>query len=613
MKKLISLLTAIIITAGCLAFFTSCNKKNADMEKAPQSSVNIIENGKSVYSVVYPASGSKLAITAANKIIDGISALTGVTLPSVSDSEAAAKPDGKYIIVGNSSLDETAKVKATLKSDTNSYVVEQTESGNIVIVSNKEEQILVAAEYYVSNLLTANYDATTTTLNFEGCYFDGVENLPLGFQMEDLIDTKIVYATNLPDYQAVAETLHNKIRDVYNLDVPVYSDEEKGEASREILIGETNREISKEYYSNSGYIMEYKVFAYRGSLQIACGGSFTARKAAEYICSNLLTSSNASKVLGQGEYASKSLIGSNIAVTSGTDARIMTLNIMPYTLGEAEYANILPVSERAEIVAGMLINVTPDVIGLQEACFEWQEQLPHYIEVLGTKYNLGYSLVFSSHNERNNYTPIIYRADKFDAIEYKYQHYDYHTSSANSNGIYVRGAAQIVLQNINDSSQKFIVINSHWDHGGQTTTAHPQYMNECASSEAAIVNAYKEKYPGVRIFCTGDFNSHRYNNVFFNQFCDEINGTVASEAASAAGTLLVAGGYHAGSAAKIYENGTRDDCSPAKGTFIDHVVFTCSDSSMKTSVLSHNTIYRTEGYNHIISDHCPVYADFDMF
>ena len=336
---------------------------------------------------------------------------------------------------------------------------------------------------------------------------------------------------------------------------------------------------------------------------------FCARKAVEYMNSNLLTSSNKNKTLSKGSYTGKNLGGASVSAERGTDVCIMTLNIMPYVLGEAEYANALPVRERAEIFAGMLISYAPDVIGLQEADFKWQEQIPYYIDVLNDKYGMGYDFVLSTYNGKNSYTPMIYRADKYDALVCKHQHYDYHTSSANKNGVYLRGAAQLVLQNKTKADERFVVINAHWDHGGQTTTANPQYMNENATSEAAIVNEYKLLYPNTRIFCIGDFNSHRYNGVFFRQFCSDISGTVSSDAARTSGTLKVAGGYH-GSVPP--ENGTRADGNPTTGSFIDHIVFTSSSTSVKTSVLRHDTLYGTSGYYHIISDHCPVYADFDF-
>ena len=84
-----------------------------------------------------------------------------------------------------------------------------------------------------------------------------------------------------------------------------------------------------------------------------------------------------------------------------------------------------------------------------------------------------------------------------------------------------------------------------------------------------------------------------------------------NEVAKENGTLKTPGGYHA-SGAKMIESGTRDDFAPTKDKFIDHLIFTCSNASVKTSVLSHDTLYKTDGYCHIISDHCPVYADFDF-
>lgn len=569
----------------------------------------IIENGQARYSVLCASDASDNVIKASERIIDGIYSYTGVLLELVYDTSADMSK--KYIIVGDSSLEDSLKIKASFNNAADTYAVGQTDTGNIVVIANYDDHIITAADYYVDNLLKKNYDADSKTLIFRGYYNKGEDLLPDGFSLAELSKTKIVYATDLDGYRVVAETLRAGIKNAYNINVPIYPDDECPISAREILIGHTNREMSEGYYANDGYIMEYDVTAKNGKLQILCGGSFTARKATEYLLSNLFKASNASKVLGVGRYTYKNLLASSLTRSNSADVRIMTLNIMPYVLGEAEYANVLPVRERAEIVAGMLISSAPDVVGLQEACYKWQEQLPHYIEVLNEHYGIGYKFVLSSHNGRNNYTPMIYRADKYDALVCKYQHYDYHTSSADANGTYLRGAAQLVLQNKNNSSEKFIVINSHWDHAGQLTTARPYQMNECASSEAAIVNAYKTQYPGVRIFCVGDFNSHRYNGIYLNQFCKDIDGTIASDAARTSGTLKVAGGYH-GSGSNMNEYGTRDDFTPVKDSFIDHIIFTSSTSSVKTSVLSHNTLYSTSGYFHIISDHCPVYADFEF-
>ncbi len=592
----------IVVLVGCVTFTPSCSTSN---------DTRIIDNGKAQYAVVYSTFCSDDVRTAADRIIDGIFELTGVSLPVVDEQTAFGAPDNKYIIVGDSVFPESAEVKSTLSAKADAYAIEQTETGNIVLVANYDSGILAAAEHYVKSLISENYSVESGVLTFEGCYFDGTDTLPAGFNIADLNDTKIVYATNLDGYQIVAETLQNAIRDVYHIDVPVYADTEKGSSAREILIGQTNRELSSTYYADKAYVMEYNVIAYRGSLQIACGGSLSARKAVDYLNSSLFTAANSSKKLSQGSYTSKKLSGSAVPITSGANVRIMTLNIMPYILGESAYANILPVRERAEIFAGMLINYTPDVIGFQEFDFKWQEQMPHYIDVLNEYYDLGYELVFSSYNGDNNYSPMMYRADKYTAIECKYQMYDYHKYSAESNGYYIRGAAQLVLQSKNNASEKFVVVNSHWDHGGQTTTANPQYMNECASSEAAIVNAYKAKYPDARIFCTGDFNSHRYNETYLKQFCNDIGGTVASSAAKSAGTLIVAGGYHASDATKILEDQPRSYSSGGNANvFIDHIVFTCGNTSKTTQVVRHDTIYQESTYCHVLSDHSPVYADF---
>lgn len=608
MKRSVSLLMALIVIVGCVAFMPSCSTP----DNAGQS-VNIVENGEAQYAVVYSVSCSDAVFDVAAKLANGISALTGVSISLINDADASVAPEDRYIIVGDSVFEESAAAKATLGDCADAYAIERADSGNIVLVSNYDDCLDTAADYYLDNLMVSNFDTSTATLTFEGCYYDGTDTLPDGFNFEDLAKTKIVYATNLDGYRYVAETLQNAIRDVYKLDVPVYSDEEKGEAAREILIGETDRTLSATTYADHGYIMEYELIAYRGSLQLACGGSFSARKAMDKLVAELFTSANASKVLSAGTYTSGAMLETHsgyISRSSDTDARIMTLNIMPAVLGEEEYPGVLPVRERAEIFAGLLISYKPDVVGLQEADERWQQQLPHYMDELSERYDLGYKMVLDIHNGWNNYTPIIYRADIYDVLECKHQHYDYHTTSANSGERYLRGASQLVLQNKTDATEKFVVINSHWDHGGQTSTANPQYMNECATSEAGIVEGYKAKYPGVRIFCIGDFNSHRYNNVFFNKFLEDINGLAADEVARSNGTLDATGGYHASGKLMVDEEGKyRKDFGADANTFIDHVVYTASSSSVKTTVKKHDTAYHSGGYHHILSDHCAVFAD----
>lgn len=575
--------------------------------------LNIIEGGAANYSIVYSADASSEVVSSAYALSDGISDITGVQLTVSDDIEASESLHGYYIIIGDSLFEESSDARSSLSGSTSDeFTIRRMGTGNIVITASYDDHINDAVQYYVDTLIEPNYKQSARTLSFEGYDNAGVDMLPSGFKLSDLSRAKIIYATDLEGYVTVAQSLRDRIKSVYGIDVPIYADTEHPSSAYEILVGKTNRPVSVDSYAKKGYVMEYDVMAQYGSLQILCGGAFSARKASERLNSELFTSANASKTLSLGSYVSKSLLASSVALTSGTDARIMTLNIMPHTLGEAEYANILPVRERAEIFAGILVSVSPDVIGLQEACYQWQEQLPYYAELMGDMYGMDYRLVLTSYNGKNNYTPMLYRADKFDALECKFQHYDYHTSSANKNGVYLRGASQLVLQSRSNANDTFVVLNAHWDHGGQTTTANPQYMNECAKSEEAIVASYKEKYPNSRIFCIGDFNSHRYNNVFFDQFCEDINGTVASEAAKASGTLKTAGGYHAGNGEGILENETRSSCSPSTNAFIDHIVFTSKNTSTSPTVLRHDTLYGTGGYFHILSDHCAVYADINF-
>lgn len=605
MKKTVALLLSVVLAMGCIVIMPSCK---SDLTEEPQTPpVTLIEGGVAQYKIVYSATCPDSVFNAVNRMVTGIAAATGVTLATVRDRDVIGM-DGRYIIIGECAFEESARIKSTLSNAADSFTFERASSGNLVISASYDDQLVSAVEYYLENLVAKNYNAEAATLVFEGFYYNGSDMLPEGFELDDLEDCRIIYASTPEGYLEMAEKLQGAIRELTGEEIPILKDTERGSRAREILIGRTNRELSDICYEDDAYVMKYDIYAYRGSLQIACGGAFSARKAFERIEKTLLCEDEGFSA-PKGSYAAEDLGGEEVPIPQSASVRIMTLNIMPYILGEKIYENVLPVRERAEIFAGVLIKHTPDVVGLQEADSKWEAYIPIYIDVLNEHYDLGYEFVLSSYNGKNNYCSMLYRADKYDALVCKYEPYAYDIAAAEKRGSYIRGASQLVLQNKRHADELFVVVNSHWDHGGDLATADPSRMNNCATAEAEIVNAYKEQYPDARIFCTGDFNNHRFGGVYLSQFCRNIDGTIASEAARDQKTLVATGGYHANDATKMLEDKDRTHSSSNVNFFIDHIVFTSSRASLQTRVVRHDTLYRTENYCHILSDHCPVYAD----
>lgn len=608
MKKILSLILAVIFCFSCSAGLLSCSNKNkGENDVIPKKDTNIIENGVAVYSVVYPADSSELSYGAAVKFVEGVQEVTGVVLPLVKDSEAIKNKNEKYVLIGDTCFEQSRSVRSGLPASADAYAIELVDD-YIVVAARYDSALPVAVEYYAETLATEGYSQDVATLKFIGAYNNGEQILPLGFSMKDISKCSIIYSTELEGFETVAHELKLAIMEQTGCDIPVYRDKSRVESPYEILVGKTDRELSSRVYSQKGYIMSYEVIAEKGAIQIAAGGAFSAKKCVEDLRNSVLGDGAYLMPAGAQTTLSKDLAPEVVAISQGADARIMTLNIMPDILGAREYPNVLEVYERVEIFAGMLLKYTPDVIGFQEACYKWEDQIPYYLDLLKENYNIDYDIVLHSYKGFNNYCPIMYRADKYDLDFAKYDPYTYDAARAESRGYFIRGASQVKLTE-KGSDKTFIVINNHWDHGSGTSSnpTYPERTQYCADAEIALVETYKQQYPDVRIFLTGDFNNHRpHIATIFSQFVQDIGGKVASDVARESGTLVVKGGYQSSNNLLIDENIPREQMSSYSNSFIDHVVGTNGNFN----VLRHDTILIN--YCHILTDHMPVYADIQF-
>ena len=573
-----------------------------DKSEPENKKTAVVENGKAVYSIVYPQGASSETMSAVFNFWNAIYKATGVSLPMLSEADAVCGE--RYVLFGDTAFTESAQVRELMTAEGDPYSI--TEKGSyIVVVASSDEALNYAVKHYEADLLK-DIDKGTNTLYFMGTAMESAPDFR-GFDLSRIDRYSIVYSSAAGLYDA-AVLLRAEIEEKTGVSLPMYADNQRVEGHYEILVGKTDRELSEEVYSNAEYIMQYRVFVGGASMQIACGGAFSARKCVERIAETFLAGSET--LLGEGSYGTLASVlnPTSVAHVEGTTARIMSLNIMPDRLGKQKYPNVLSVSERAEIFAGMLISYTPDVIGLQETCEVWEAQIPYFLEVLREGYGLDYAFVLGSYNGLNNYCPIIYRQDKYTLDFAKYQPYDYDLKKAMERGYYVRGASQIKLTE-KGTSTTFIVVNSHWDHGGGTSTnpTNPQYTQYCADNEAAIVNGYKLQYPDVRIFMTGDFNNHRpHIATVLSEFLVTVNGSISSDLAREAGTLIVKGGYQSNENYLIDEDVPRTEISTQTNNFRDHVIGTNGGFR----VLRHDTIL--VNYCHVLTDHMPVYADIQF-
>ena len=225
--------------------------------------------------------------------------------------------------------------------------------------------------------------------------------------------------------------------------------------------------------------------------------------------------------------------------------------------------------------------------------------LPLYLERVAKKEGIEYTFLFGKIEHENkkmtNFSTIVYRSDLYKVEESGCEVYSIWEMTPS---YLQRVASYVKLTSKTNPDKEFILVNTHWAHEDHET------VNACAVEEAALVNRLKEKYAGVSVFCTGDFNNlstREWKDKYLNQFVADIGGNIASAVARENGVLLTPGGCRQ-DAKSIHENVLRE----VDDSFIDHIV--CAGGSVE--VKCHDTI--RDNQTHILSDHSLIYADIDL-
>lgn len=595
MKKYLSILLILSVLSGTLLFFFSCNS-NATNDDASEkseadtiiSSLSIVKEGKTDYTLVIPNNASNEVKLAADKLREEIYLLTQVYMPILTDDQVENYKglSLKLILLGNTCFDESAALIDELSSTTEAYAIDHI-GESIVIVSNFDSALIQAVDYYIEELIMKNYDSNSNTLYFEGCYHDGETTFSSAFSLKGINNYSIVYSSKVEGFGAIAEMYRKSLQELTGVSLPIYKDVEKKPAPYEILLGYTDRPISEKYFSGSSRIMTYEVIVEKGNLQIAAGGPYSAKKCLWAMEKELFPFIG--HTLKSGSYLSTDLAPVSPALTDGAKLRIMSSNI----LGDSVSSEcVLPVSQRLEIYCGVLLRYLPDAVGVQEADTPWTLQIPTYLDLISKLDGIEYSCILKTHNECEQWEPIIYRSDKYHCNYSEYTPAPYWTTTTH----YLRGVSRANFVSRANESLQFAIVNAHWNH----TSAEKMYSD--ATEMAKYVKEIQQKYPDSTVFCTGDFNSHYYETKPLYQLLDDVSGFVCSELAKNNGTLQVPCGCRVhGGHGSMQEGITR----PYDSDFIDHVI-----GVGVFEVLRHDTIINN--CTNLMSDHSAIYADVNV-
>ena len=379
----------------------------------------------------------------------------------------------------------------------------------------------------------------------------------------------------------VAEYMRDSIKTATGKTVNIKKDTGTAESEYEILIGNTNRGLSNTCYTNGTRLMEYKVVVEKGHLQIVCGGPYSAKLCIDSLISTHFTTNTS--IINEGTYLATNLATKTVAHRNGTDVRIMTANILAQSADSL--ADGFPIStERAEIFAKILVDYTPDFIGVQEADAMYASVMPYYFQVIKETYGLEYA----STNTKLNGIPIanyiIYRSDKY---KLDYQKPELPSYAKKDSPLYHSVLSSAKFTDISDPTLEIAILSAHWHWEKESAVVGTAKQKIDAEQMAAEYKAIQKAYPNAKIFCTGDFNSHRFDNKYLNQLLTDINGEIASNIAKANGVL---------------HDSFRHNVSGKTKEFIDHLIGAKDTFAVLIHAGTHN-------HSDKLTDHQPVYAD----
>lgn len=236
MKKLISVLIAILIAFSSISLVSCKQNQNSQSEKkavyngthdytAPETDKYIVIDGKTDYLIVVPSNADKEENIARSEFVELFRQATGITLSYITDDQNAGKihtVEGKYISIGRTKMLESANI-----------IVDKMELGNDGgKVVTKDNTVYICGGGYTGTVF-AVYNFMKIVFGFEFYYADcydlntGVKNVKLNnFAVTDIPDFPVrarPYGTI--DYPVGANSDYNINMTKYRMRVsPHYDD-----------------------------------------------------------------------------------------------------------------------------------------------------------------------------------------------------------------------------------------------------------------------------------------------------------------------------------------------------------------------------------------------------
>lgn len=504
--------SVFLFLLACFLLLSACNgidPTNTDTgaqtdsaEALPEeNSVDLLRDGASVFDLIYPKESKFAKITAwVGQIESAMSRHAGAKLRSY-DDQLPAKSDF-LILLGDTRHAESTSVSEALGAG--GFAV--TRRGNRIVIHAADDQAMVKAVNWFCNVLlkktVVSADGKNATLSFE-------ENVEVGavgaeeicINGVSLKQFTAVYPKGDESCKEIAKKLVAYCNDTLGVSLQM-ADDSAAKRPYELLVGVTNREESARHLAQLALLpmeFEYAVMGGRVSILAREGEGYGLAAAGKRLIDDLKNDQNHNLENG---FIMKNEVKLNAdpyqALAAGADVRVMTANLLSEEWGGTEC------KPRGEVFYANLLYYGIDVAGIQEISKQWTATLKELLD--GTDYALMHEVVKGTDS---NYCPMVYNTKTLELIE----------SDAYRLAIGGPGKARTVTWGVfrhRETNKIFIVLNTHLDwiadaNDYETTGVTSHYSREQQVREIAATYAeLQEKYPGVDMMMTADWNTARH-------------------------------------------------------------------------------------------------------
>lgn len=547
--------------------------------------VTIAKEGKTDYQIVVAREATAdsdiaAALTSLSKAFRQYLAVDPVQM---SDAVYAGKSDAPLILVGNTKVRDNSDLNAELRIG--EYFVGMCDD-QIVIYAKTNDMIARAITYFTNMVVIAEGKKGTDVLELAA---DFAFTKRGEFAMEsillngtELADCSMVVSATDPVASSLANELNYKLVQKYGYTLAVTDSASGGNALRVV---------------KSAAVQGYTIRTDASGITVTVDGMTSADAALNAFFDRFLKGATSGKVctLTNGVEvsgtAAEAAQDADALVKSG-DARIIFYNMN----GHSNNANS---EARRDIQLGFLADYAADVLCFQE--FHRRSYINGFSAGLEA---MGYAIVNVNTNGVNNYTPIYYRADRYEVKDSGYRLYTGYNDE-NSKGL------TWALLRDKTTGKQLVAISTHfWWKGYDAAdkadfATHNATRVSNANEMLETVRAIQAKYgASTPIVFGGDLNSLYHS--------DPVNTILAESGVSLAWNVAEkknnSGGHHGyatfNEEYRVFTAwGSPSASQTYNGTWsIDHVFV----SGQVTVKRFHTLLDR---YALIVSDHCPEIVD----